>query len=426
MAKSVQNDVKTEKSESSHQVFKIIQGGLGRPSTPVTFDGLKEYLQPKLSADININFLIGSGSSKPAIDLMSTTFDNYKIENKSNDEITELIQRYEKECGEDNKNDIEKFLSWLGSRILGLSKDELKNEKEVQKNLIDALVSSITQGFNSAVDKNSERLKEENRKSQNPQRDASDVVQNYEQFIRRVAKLRERSNSQVDTVNLFTTNYDLFIEYALDQLDYLYTDGFRPKLRPEFNIAEFNHRPVDIAHRFKDRWSVVKPFFRVYKLHGSINWEKDNAHILKTTNWNTKTSSGKKLPEVIAPTSSKYADSQGAPYSDLFRELSVQLLNPNSLLIINGFGFGDEHINELLKQALSRSDFEMIAFVNDQEDNTQKFMNYVGSNAKATFVTNNDGNQYGHYFSTLVDLLAFKDPFELPDDEDSEGDKDDK
>ena len=110
---------------------------------------------------------------------------------------------------------------------------------------------------------------------------------------------------------------------------------------------------------------------------------------------------------MIAPTSSKYAETQGSPYSDLFRELSVKLLMPNSILLLNGFSFGDEHINELISQSLSRPDFKLIAFVDEKNDVTKDFIDRVGGNSRAIFITDGDNknSEHAYYFSTLVDLL---------------------
>lgn len=228
----------------------------------------------------------------------------------------------------------------------------------------------------------------------------------YEAFIRRIVRLRENNRVSADAINIFTTNYDLFVENALDRLNYAYTDGFRQKLRPEFNITEYSRRPVDVAKRFRNHWSPVTPFFKVYKLHGSLNWVKRGDAVIRTAQWNP----GEAV--VIAPTSSKYADSQGTPYSDLFRELSIELLKPNTTLVVNGFGFGDEHINELLAQAVGRDDFALIAFVDDTGKNVQSFMKKVSGNPRATFITNGQENESAYYFYTLAELLAFEDPFE--------------
>ena len=107
----------------------------------------------------------------------------------------------------------------------------------------------------------------------------------------------------------------------------------------------------------------------MFKLHGSVNWEKAADEIIQINSY-------EEIPEdketVIAPSDSKYADSQGTPYSDLFREFGNLINKRNSVLFIDGYGFPDEHINHLLLQALKNNDFALVAFINFGELSTNK------------------------------------------------------
>ena len=207
-------------SEQDKSSFKIVQGGLSNHFREVEFDELKQYIQPQMAANVHINFLIGSGSSMPAIPTMGNTFNQYKKEAPAGFEA--LFSKYctikTKTAGAENN--IETFLSWLGNRINGLSEDELDIERKIKTDLTDSLIDSIKTGMKQGLENLSGKGTES----------LSNNLQWYENFIRRVAKLREIANDQFDTVNLFTTNYDLFLETALDRLDYSYTDGFQPKI----------------------------------------------------------------------------------------------------------------------------------------------------------------------------------------------------
>lgn len=281
-----------------------------------------------------------------------------------------------------------------------MSIDELiLNEKEVKSFVIEGLIESILRGsiFSQRQD------------------EIVSTQNNYELLIKNLAFLKQLSDDENDTINLFTPNYDLFIENSLDSLGYAYSDGFKNSVHQIFDTTEYNRRPVDVTKRFKDRWSVVRPFFRVYKLHGSLDWNRTSeGSVIKQHSLNSRSSEELK-DAVIAPTSSKYADSQGSPFSDLFREFSIELTKSNSVLLVNGYGYGDEHINDFILQALGRPDFKLIAFLNEEEPNAKKFMKRVGSSAGATFVTNSEEFNTVHYFSTLVDLLKYNDPFEEVD-----------
>jgi hypothetical protein len=384
---------------SSSQKYKIYESGFDpNNATMQDEDGIKNFLKNILSANVSLNVLIGSGCSLPAIPIMNETFERLKAENP---DLVDVIEKYKtssfaKEDG-DAKN-IELFLSWLGNRIDGLSADELKNhEHDVRNFVIDGLIKSIVDGCLENESDSSNQITTE---------------RVYRLFLKNLAFIKQLSDDQNDTINLFTPNYDLFIETSLDSLGFAYSDGFKNSVNQTFDTTEYNRRPVDITKRFRDRWSVVKPFFRVYKLHGSLDWVRnDHNEVMKNSNLKDRESSDL-TKAVIAPTSSKYADSQGSPFSDLFREFSIELTKSNSMLLINGYGFGDEHINDFILQALGRSDFRLIAFVNEEETNAKRFMKLVGSSAGATFITNEKDPGNVHHFSTLAKLLSYQNPFE--------------
>ncbi|MBJ7689183.1 hypothetical protein HAU32_09420 [Weissella confusa] len=369
---------------------------------------LNEYL----TANINLSVLLGSGSSILSIPIMGTTFKEYKnqLVGTEKDNLEYLMGRYiETKMGASDSNveNIELFLSWLSARIEGMAEAELiKGENKIKDDLIQKLLLSVKSGY---YDEVNGRVTNNSKKS----------LPLYRDFISKLVTTRANADDSHDVVNIFTPNYDLYVEKALDEVGLPYTDGFRSGLESEFNIAEYGRRVVDTTKRYRDKWSTVSPFFRVYKLHGSLNWQKDsNGRVKKVYGM------GNGSEELlIAPTSSKYADTQGFPFSDLFRELSVEMLKPNTVLLINGYGFGDEHINNFLIQALGRPDFTMIAFIEPTAQQL-KFVESVKGRFGAIFVSNaknpnynslnpdEDGNwEYldnkAHYFSSLIKFMNF-------------------
>ena len=56
---------------------------------------------------------------------------------------------------------------------------------------------------------------------------------------------------------------------------------------------------------------------------------------------------------------------------------------------------------------MSRPDFKLIAFVDEKNDVTKDFIDRVGGNSRAIFITDGDNknSEHAYYFSTLVDLL---------------------
>ena len=50
---------------------------------------------------------------------------------------------------------------------------------------------------------------------------------------------------------------------------------------------------------------------------------------------------------MIYPNSAKDRETSEYPYVELFRDYAAAVCRPNSVLVTYGYGFGDEHINEI-------------------------------------------------------------------------------
>lgn len=88
-------------------------------------------------------------------------------------------------------------------------------------------------------------------------------------------KVTARKPSDV-RVQLFTTNYDTLFEQAANQSGFVIIDGFSFTHPREFAGKWFD---LDIVNREKTRIkqeeSFISKVFHLYKLHGSLNWTKD-------------------------------------------------------------------------------------------------------------------------------------------------------
>lgn len=140
-------------------------------------------------------------------------------------------------------------------------------------------------------------------------------------------------------VEVFTTNYDLLMEQAFEALGVPYFDGFAGARRPFFDLRATEEDMLP------PRWA------RLWKLHGSINWYyiPDRGVFRGTTN----ESDGSR--RVIHPSHLKYEESRRMPYLALLDRLRAFLRKPAATLVVCGYSFRDEHINEVLLQGLERS-----------------------------------------------------------------------
>ena len=156
-----------------------------------------------------------------------------------------------------------------------------------------------------------------------------------------------------DRLHIFTTNYDRFIEYALDNAGIYTLDRFIGKLNPTLRMhkmeLDYHYNPPGI--RGEPRY--VEGVVRYTKLHGSFDWRFNNGDIHKEP-----MPFGYKINEdiiqnpyetnVIYPNSAKGIDTVYFPYSELFRDFSTATCRPNSVLVTYGYGFGDSHINNII------------------------------------------------------------------------------
>lgn len=170
--------------------------------------------------------------------------------------------------------------------------------------------------------------------------------------VRCLAAWAARANYH-SPVELFTVNYDLLLEIALDRMRVPYFDGFVGTVEARFHTELVEEWPGV-------QTGALPPFFvRLWKLHGSINWAwTENRHVARFGRAVPGT-----LPAAIYPSDSKYEESRRVPFVVLHDRLRRALREPETLLLITGYSFGDEHINEHIYEAAThcpRSEF--IAF----------------------------------------------------------------
>jgi len=169
--------------------------------------------------------------------------------------------------------------------------------------------------------------------------DEGEEVPVHGAFLRRIA----RRSSGKGRVKIFTTNYDLCFERAAQDGRFVVIDGFSPTLPPTFDPVYFTY---DIVRRGSDgdASAFIPNVFHLYKLHGSIDWERCERDIEKK--------SGTEKPLLIYPRSSKYEQAFSQPYLEMMAALQAALREPNTGLLIVGFGFNDNHVAEPILSAI--------------------------------------------------------------------------
>lgn len=137
-------------------------------------------------------------------------------------------------------------------------------------------------------------------------------------------------------VHLFTTNYDLLMEQALEESSAPYFDGFIGARKAFFDLGA-----VEDEDLLPPRWT------RLWKIHGSLNWRLENGTDVVR--------SDQKIAEqsyLIYPSHLKYDQSRKMPYLAMLDRLKAFLLAPSALMFICGYSFADEHINDVICRSL--------------------------------------------------------------------------
>lgn len=135
-------------------------------------------------------------------------------------------------------------------------------------------------------------------------------------------------------VEIFTTNYDLLCEDALERSQTPFFDGFTGSRYSFFDPASIS------TNDLPPRW------VRLWKLHGSIGWTmRQNGQITRVPEC--------EISNMVYPSHIKYSQTQAAPFSALFERLKNFIMEPDTLLITTGFSFADAHISSKISECLS-------------------------------------------------------------------------
>lgn len=229
--------------------------------------------------------------------------------------------------------------------------------------------------------------------------DALSVLKSFLISFSSRAASRERTN-------IFTTNYDRFIEFGLDSAGILTIDRFIGKIKPVFRTTklelDYHYNPPGI--RGEPRY--VEGVIKYIKLHGSVDWKFENDSIVKLPlNFGVSADESQYLipkePKdfsVIYPNSSKGIDTAYFPYSELFRDFSSAVCRPNSVIVTFGYGFGDSHINRVIKDMLTIPSTHLVIISFDNASGRiEKFIEEINS-AQITLII-------GKYLASIKPLV---------------------
>lgn len=213
----------------------------------------------------------------------------------------------------------------------------------------------------------------------NEQGDVSETLSNYIDFLSAIDRLLfERKNHLLPRqANVFTTNYDIFLEEAASRLPSLVlNDGFDRTSPKSFSFRFAPEQFFDRIYRSGLVYSrqAELPTINLVKLHGSLTWRQVKTGIVSTILASTALSAedredpqlviaALKKRAVILPNLLKFDSTVlDRTYYDLLRIFANTIEKENSVLLVFGFSFSDEHIRDIALRSMRNPTSQLILF----------------------------------------------------------------
>ena len=182
---------------------------------------------------------------------------------------------------------------------------------------------------------------------------------------RHVEFVRRLSQRADPCVKVFSLNYDPLIERAAERAQVRLVDGFIGHEHAYFNSAVFSETFLQSrGPRAKPTLHPAGLPIHLYKLHGSLGWYESPTNGVRRCAFGVAPPvPSKRL--MVPPQRRKAIDTMYPPYATLwsnFRGCMSQDAKPLHRLACFGYGFADEHINDVVEAALARTDFTLLIF----------------------------------------------------------------
>jgi hypothetical protein len=327
---------------------------------------LRPRIEPWLTAlfqSEHLSLLMGSGLSRALHQIADVkdiaTMDPAKFTDY-NSEINAKAKQSASEAGRDNCN-IEDQIRVANELLRGLEilaetdvaiAEKAASLKRKLMCVLDDFAKSILKDENELITSNEEDLK-----------------QAFNYLVSFLMSFASRTGTR-DRLQIFTTNYDRFIEAGAELAGLHLLDRFVGSLAPIFRSSR-----LDVDMHYNPPGIRGEPRY----LEGVA---------------------ADALQLMIYPNSAKDRETAAYPYVDLFRDFAAAVCRPNSTIISYGYSFGDEHINRVIEDMLTIPSTHLVVIAHgDPLGRIMQTYKKLGRNAQITLLI---GDHLGD-FQTLVD-----------------------
>ncbi len=285
--------------------------------------------------------------------------------------------------------------------------------------------------------------------------DGGKVINNYRQFIENIIHILSRSDKKI--CNIFTTNYDGCIPFSADHIlregamEFAINDGTHGFFKKQLEARNYNqtHHRTGMFSEYKEQL----PTLNFIPLHGSAYWslENDNIFVNYTSNnqdinipdeieefcellndknkkyddlvhyadyaddfdlfgWLTDEimkdfiQKYKNIP-IVNPTKRKFYETVlEEHFYQMLRLMSYEFEKKQTVFIVFGFSFADEHILQLIKRSLSNPNLQLYVCCYDK-DNLDTMKGYFSNYKNVSLVQAKDDDKK----SIELDFTTFND-----------------
>lgn len=312
-----------------------------RGSTGLTLDGLRGHLASLLQLE-NVGALVGSGASLAVGGLtLASVAAKFKAVVNAGKNLKPAWEALEKQGF--SADDIEELFSLL---MIYSSSVPLRPDKKHLELCYRALFATLLSGAELTSG-------------------AQKAVPDHQSFLRKMVLSR---NPGQHAPCIFTTNYDLALEWAAENESIEIIDGFSGLHARKFNPRVFDLGWYSTEARGEARFGNT--YCYLGKLHGSLSWLMDEDEIIEVA-WRAVASRITEFvnkPEeltppacvIIPPSTGKYLDTVGFVQGELFRRFAEYVDRQNTTILVNGYSLSDAHVNRLLLAGLQNPTFHMV------------------------------------------------------------------
>ena len=343
--------------------------------TPFGTKDLRDRIEPWLTALVqseHMSLLVGSGlthaahglaTDKPLPGMDTVAF------GEMNDEILREAKRMAEAVGRASGN-FEDQIRVATELLRGL---EIISAAKPDDSSVGRQVSALRSDLTGALGSFAGSILEGERGLVSAGTEQREQAFNY--LISFLMSFASRSGTR-ERLQLFTTNYDRYIEASADLAGLRLIDRFVGTLAPVFRASRLD---VDLHYNppgIRGEPRYLEGVARFTKLHGSVDWLDYGGAIRRMSLPFGATDPAPFLSAagleginatrlMIYPNAAKDRETTAYPYVELFRDFAASICRPNSTVVCYGYSFGDEHINRVIEDMLTIPSTHLVVIAYD-------------------------------------------------------------